>query len=66
MGTYRVRRRMDVLNLFFHHLLIHHTMTQIYSFFSNYMIIMAPIALALAVLTLTRGGLIRHFINHGK
>jgi hypothetical protein len=49
-------------------------MSNIYSFLtqqyvhglSNYVIVMAPIVLLLAVLTLTKGGLIRHFINHGK
>lgn len=33
---------------------------------SNYVIIMAPVVLGLAILTLTKGGLIRHFLNHGK
>ena len=49
-------------------------MSQIYSFLthqyvhglSNYVIVMAPVVLALAILTLTKGGLIRHFLNHGK
>jgi hypothetical protein len=33
---------------------------------ANYMLVMAPVVLALAVITLTKGGLIRHFLNHGK
>ncbi|WP_177189116.1 hypothetical protein [Chitinophaga sp. YR573] len=32
----------------------------------NYMVAMAPVVIGLAILTLTRGGLIRHFINYGK
>ncbi len=32
----------------------------------NYMVAMVPVILASAILTLTRGGLIKHFLNYGK